>query len=79
MFKNAQMQGSRNPEGGVATNKERLLPRRQVGEPAGGVLGGTLQRRRIRGTPQMGVFQHPARPLSGQSGSLGRKRLAAIS
>ena len=29
------MQGSRNPESGVATNKERLLPRRQDGEAAG--------------------------------------------
>ena len=25
LLKNPQMQGSRNPEGGVATNKERLL------------------------------------------------------
>jgi hypothetical protein len=25
MLKNAYMQGSRNPEGGVATNKERLI------------------------------------------------------
>jgi hypothetical protein len=25
MLKNAQVQGSRNPESGVATNKERLL------------------------------------------------------
>jgi hypothetical protein len=25
MLKNAQMQGPRNPESGVATNKERLL------------------------------------------------------
>jgi hypothetical protein len=25
VLKNAQMQGSRNPEGGVATNKERLV------------------------------------------------------
>jgi antitoxin MazE len=59
VLKNAQMQGFRNPESGVATNKERLLPRRQVGEPAGGVLVGTLQGRRMRGTPQMGVFQQP--------------------
>ncbi len=29
--------GKRNPEGGVATNKERLLPRRRDGEAAGGV------------------------------------------
>ncbi len=26
-----------------------FLPRREVGEPAGGVLGSTLQRRRVRG------------------------------
>jgi len=36
-------QGTRNPESGVATNKERLLPRRRVGEPARGVLRRTLQ------------------------------------
>jgi hypothetical protein len=33
-----------NPESGVATNKERLLPRRRVVEPARGVLGCTPQR-----------------------------------
>jgi len=38
LLKNAQVQGARIPESGVATNKERLLPRRRVGEPAGGVL-----------------------------------------
>ena len=32
-----------NPESGVATNKERLLPRRRVGESARGVLGCTPQ------------------------------------
>ena len=32
-----------NPESGVATNKERLLPRRRVGESARGVLGRTPQ------------------------------------
>jgi hypothetical protein len=32
LLKNAQMQGTRNPESGVATNKERLLSRRRVGE-----------------------------------------------
>ena len=42
LLKNAQMQGSRNPE-------------------ECGVPGGTPQRRRTRGTPQMGVFQQPAK------------------
>ena len=61
LLKNAQMQGARNPESGVATNKERLLPRRRVGESARGVLGRTPQRRRMRETQQMGVFQQPVR------------------
>jgi hypothetical protein len=34
-----------------------FLPRRRVGEPAGCVLVSTLQRRRMKGTQQMGVFQ----------------------
>ncbi|MBM4341395.1 MAG: hypothetical protein FJ110_17860 [Deltaproteobacteria bacterium] len=42
--------GRRNPESGVATKKERLLPRRRVSESARGVLGCTPQRRRMRGT-----------------------------
>ena len=71
------MQGARNPESGVATNKERLLPRRRVGEPARGVLGCTLQ----QACPVLdtgkdegndadaclpvggGVFQQPGNPL----------------
>ena len=43
LLKKGQMQGSRNPESGVATNKERLLPRRRDGEAATGVLGCTPQ------------------------------------
>jgi len=35
LLKKGQMQGPRNPEGGVATNKERLLPRRREDEAAG--------------------------------------------
>jgi len=43
MLKNAQIRGARNPESGVATNKERLLPRRRVSESARSVLRCTLQ------------------------------------
>jgi hypothetical protein len=51
------MQGLQSPESGVATNKERLLPRRRVSESARGVLGCTPQHRRTRETQQIGVFQ----------------------
>jgi len=46
----------------VASRRIRsdVLPRRRVGESARGVPGCTLQRRRMRGTPQMAVFQQPA-------------------
>ena len=47
----------------VASRRIRsdFLPRRRVGESARGVLGSTPQRRRIRETQQMGVFQRPAK------------------
>jgi hypothetical protein len=49
LLKNAQMQGSRG-----------LSPADQAGNPEeGGVLGCTLQLRRMKGTQQMGVFQQP--------------------
>jgi len=38
-----------------------ILPRRRVGESARSVLERTPQRRRIRETPQMSVFQQPAK------------------
>ena len=77
LLKNAQVQGARNPESGVATNKEQLLPRRRVGESARSVLGRTLQRRRMRETQQMGVFQQPAREDDLRSGSRRREVIEA--
>jgi hypothetical protein len=43
LLKNGQMQSPRSPESGVATNKERLLPRQRVSELARGVIGRTPQ------------------------------------
>jgi len=43
LIKNAQVQGLRNSESGVATNKERLLRRRRGSEAARGVLVRTSQ------------------------------------
>ena len=53
----------------VASRRIRsdILPRRRVGESARAVLGGTPQRRGMRKTKQMGVFQQPRR-LYGRSG-----------
>ena len=47
----------------VASRRTRsdILPRRRVSESARGVLACTPHRRRMRGTPQMGVFQQPVK------------------
>jgi len=54
----------------VASRRIRsdFLPRRRVGESAGGVLGRTPQRRRIKETLQMGVFQQLAKGRRGVEG-----------
>jgi hypothetical protein len=69
MIKNAKMQGARSAFHlpvrqailRVASRRIRsdILSRRRDGESARGVLGCALQRRRMRGTLQMGVFQQP--------------------
>ena len=54
----------------VASRRIRsdLLPRRRVGESDRGVLGGTPQRRRMRETRQMAIFQRPVKKLAGGRG-----------